>query len=274
MASRGRHPYNRPQGIRVQCISTSTSRRGTAFEVADGKIKVSAETITTMYALWDGSSMYTSPQSANKYEFQEGCHYVLKNHAISSIPGRKRLFVNTNTKLFKGSSTTISEEFQKLGDEALVPPSKLFTGTEPEMYSSGEYVTLTGVIEKLHVVRMVSGNVPVLDLTLKCGSKSIAMSLWRDEALADLQIETDVTITHLRPAKKGEEKLNSSTYTTIKVLDAKPVSEEIQVIGVSEVQDGLQLVAEDFQECFSFSHQRSAHVNVRPCPKWLLLNCR
>lgn len=58
--------------------------------------------------------------------------------------------------------------------------------------------------------------VPVLDLDLCCGSKTLSLTLWRDEALVPLGIEDEVVFTYLRPSS-AKMKLNSSAYTTIMV---------------------------------------------------------
>jgi len=63
-------------------------------------------------------------------------------------------------------------------------------------------------------------DVPVLDLKLKCGEKLLDVSLWRDEALSELHEGDHVHLSHLRATilPSGNGKLQSSNYTTIKVL--------------------------------------------------------
>lgn len=64
---------------------------------------------------------------------------------------------------------------------------------------------------------------PILDLHLKCGEKVLDVSLWRDEALIDLYVGDEVVFTLLRPCvlDNWEGKFHSSTYTSVKVLNAQ-----------------------------------------------------
>lgn len=62
------------------------------------------------------------------------------------------------------------------------------------------------------------GEIPVLDLDLKCGSSILSITLWRDEALIPMSLDDEVILTHLRPStSNGVNKLNSSSYTSVKV---------------------------------------------------------
>ncbi len=63
------------------------------------------------------------------------------------------------------------------------------------------------------------GRVPILDLRLRCGLKVLEVSLWRDEALSELFVGDEVELTHLKALLKetGKGKLNSSTFTSVKV---------------------------------------------------------
>ncbi len=49
---------------------------------------------------------------------------------------------------------------------------------------------------------MQFGKVPILDLKLNCGLTAVEVSLWRDEALAELLNGDTVELTHLHPNRK------------------------------------------------------------------------
>ncbi len=75
---------------------------------------------------------------------------------------------------------------------------------------------------QLQVVRMMSvkdGEVPILDFQLRSGPKLIDVSLWWDEALADLKMGDQTEITHLKANvwPNGRCKMNSTSYTRVKV---------------------------------------------------------
>ncbi|KAM9495173.1 uncharacterized protein Hap1MRO34_015998 [Clarias gariepinus] len=89
--------------------------------------------------------------------------------------------------------------------------------------------------------------VPILDLGIKSGSRILEVSLWRDQALTKLQLNDKMNIGHLR-ANAEAEKFNSMVYTTVEVLEQGPVVEDIVVIGLSEANGEVSLLAEDFSE--------------------------
>ncbi|ROL53377.1 hypothetical protein DPX16_0063 [Anabarilius grahami] len=55
--------------------------------------------------------------------------------------------------------------------------------TGEDIFSNTGHLSLEGKIEKVQVARMTRAQVPILDLSLRCGSKLHKASLWRDEAL-------------------------------------------------------------------------------------------
>lgn len=67
----------------------------------------------------------------------------------------------------------------------------------------------------------VQGNqVHILDLCLRFGQDNVLdVSLWWDEATSELYLGDDVELTQLKAfiCDSGRGKLNSSTYTTVKV---------------------------------------------------------
>jgi len=66
---------------------------------------------------------------------------------------------------------------------------------------------------------MTRAQFPILDLSLRCGTKLHDVSLWREEALVELYIGDKVEVTHLRAniRPNGGGKFDSSNYTTVKV---------------------------------------------------------
>jgi len=66
---------------------------------------------------------------------------------------------------------------------------------------------------------MTCTNVPILDMQLQCGGKTLDVFLWRHEVLTDLYVGDEVVLTHLRPCilNNGQGKFHSSTYTSVQV---------------------------------------------------------
>ncbi|KAK2915667.1 hypothetical protein Q8A67_000041 [Cirrhinus molitorella] len=74
-------------------------------------------------------------------------------------------------------------------------------------------------VQEMRMTKIQEGHVTILDLRLRCGQKVLEVSLWHDEAYSELYFGDEVELTHLKALLKenGKGKLNSPTYTTIKV---------------------------------------------------------
>ncbi|RXN32199.1 putative C-mannosyltransferase DPY19L3 isoform X1 [Labeo rohita] len=105
-------------------------------------------------------------------------------------------------------------------------------------------------VQEARMTKVQEAYVPILDLHLRCGQNVLEVSLWRDEALSDLYVGDDVEITHLKAFLKesGKGKLNSSTYTTIKISQRKVDTDVVEIVGVSDGTDSLTLLSGDFEE--------------------------
>jgi len=81
------------------------------------------------------------------------------------------------------------------------------------------------VILQLQVPRMTrvgDGEVPIRDLSLRCGQKLLDVSLWRDEALVELSLGDHVEISFLRATLRPAAKLNTSSYSAVEVHNRMP----------------------------------------------------
>ncbi|KAK2905462.1 hypothetical protein Q8A67_007261 [Cirrhinus molitorella] len=112
----------------------------------------------------------------------------------------------------------ITVEAEKAAREALFPPYPLKTGEDDDIITYRNYLSLQGKIEKVEVARMTRAQVPILDMSIKCGSRLYEIALWRDEALTELYNGDIVEITHLKATTTpgGKRKSVSSNYTTVK----------------------------------------------------------
>lgn len=69
------------------------------------------------------------------------------------------------------------------------------------------------------MINRSDGDVPKRDLILRCGQRFIEVSLWQDEALAELHMGAEIVLTHLRATIKynGTAKFNSSRFSSVEV---------------------------------------------------------
>ncbi|XP_051980580.1 uncharacterized protein LOC127641695 [Xyrauchen texanus] len=157
------------------------------------------------------------------------------------------LFVGPGTLKFKTVPLDVTEEAERAAREALCPPSPIMSGEEVDIFSKGGYLSLQGQIKELRGVRMTRAHIPVLDLSLKCGQSLLDVSLWRDEALFDLYTGDEVVLTHLRPCilPNGKGKFQSSNYTTLKIAEGQIVEKEVDIIGVSDMNQMCNLLSSD-----------------------------
>lgn len=78
----------------------------------------------------------------------------------------------------------------------------------------------SSILSQLQKVNMTRSSIPVLNLKLLCSADLLNISLWRDEALSDLNTGDNIEITHLYcdMVHRGRGHLHSSQYTTVKVM--------------------------------------------------------
>ncbi|KAK7174375.1 hypothetical protein R3I93_001556 [Phoxinus phoxinus] len=196
-------------------------------------------------------------------EFEEGASYVIKNFTISKRYGRPCIFVNRDTRKFKTSPLAITEEAEKTAKEALCPPSPSATGEEEHIFSSTGYWSLQGTVEKVQVARMTRGNIPILDLRLRCGTKLYNISLWREEALVELYVSDKVEVTHLKGniQPNGGGKFDSSNYMTVKIVERQIVDAVLTMIGVSEEDNMIILLDSEMEDYAVPSHFYKGNIN-------------
>ncbi|XP_051993780.1 uncharacterized protein LOC127651800 [Xyrauchen texanus] len=224
--------------LTCKCVATKLSQRAQSF-TKGRKIDIGRFKTQCLSALSDGSKTYLNKKDGFTREFEEGVSYVLQKHTISNAYGQIHLFVGPGTLKFKMVPMEITEEAMMQAKHALCPASPLMSGEEQDIFSQGGYLSLQGKIIELCGTRMTRTNVPILDMRLQCGGKAFDVSLWRDEALTDLYVGDEVVLTHLRPCifKNGQRKFQSSAYTSVQIPEGQVEETEVDIIGVSEVND-------------------------------------
>ncbi|KAI2647008.1 Hydroxycinnamoyl-CoA hydratase-lyase [Labeo rohita] len=243
-------PYSRPSPIRVKCVLNRRNAKTLNFKLVNGEIRPGNQEVTYLSALSTGGQVYVTQSSSDSAAFEEGVTYYIKNYTVSSRYGQQRLFMGPNTTTYKTAPLTLTFDAEKMAKDALIPPSVSVTGDEQDLFSRGCYLTLEGTVEHMQVPRMTTvrdTEVPILDLGIRSGSRVLEVSLWRDQALTKLQINDKINICHLRANAKAS-KFNSTAYTTVEVLEQGPVVENIVIIGLSEANGEVSLLAEDFSE--------------------------
>ncbi|RXN03970.1 putative C-mannosyltransferase DPY19L3 isoform X1 [Labeo rohita] len=98
------------------------------------------------------------------------------------------------------------------------------------------------------MTRVRDGEVPIRDLSLRCGQVAVEVSLWRDEALVELSLGDHIEISCLRASLKPSPKLNSSSYSAVEKTVAEPVEVELTFIGVLEGDGGATVLLSDAYE--------------------------
>nr|XP_055062947.1 uncharacterized protein LOC129446010 [Misgurnus anguillicaudatus] len=229
-------PYSRQAPLQIKCVATRRSQKALTFVIEDNKIHVGAYKISTMCALTDGETVYLSVKNGSDPEFKEGVSYVVKDYILSTKFGRACLFVNQKTKISRRIPLVFPEEVENMAKQALLPPSACMTGEEEDIFKCTSYMSLLGIVEKVQVVRMTRGQIPILDLSLRCGSKLHEVSLWRENALEELYAGDKVEISHLRGniRPNGTGKFDSSNYTTVKIVERQILKADLEIIAVSE----------------------------------------
>ncbi|XP_065116079.2 uncharacterized protein [Paramisgurnus dabryanus] len=245
-------PYRRPPPMTCKCVVTSTSSRAASYEMEGERIKIATIKTKTISVLTDGHSSFLAPTDGVIPLLEEGETYVIKGHSTSIKYGRKCLFIGPNTKKYLAPPLDLTDEAEQKARDTLTFPSTMMTGEEEDLFTRGGYITIKGKIEKLQVARMITvkdENVPILDLSLRCGDRIIQISMWRDEALTELHLGEEVELSHLRAAIRpdGQCKLNSSTYTRAQVADLR-TEETVRIIAVNPGENEMVLLAADFTE--------------------------
>ncbi|KAI2657287.1 Elongation factor P [Labeo rohita] len=206
-------PYTRPAPIRCKCVANRTTKKAISFHYERDKKKKSFH-LKTVTALSDGTNIYTTA----------------RQHHLPCRIQPKRL-----QKTFSVHHPIPSLEKRQTS------------------LPGGDYLTIQGQVEKVQEARMTKvqeGYVPILDLRLRCGQSVLEVPLWRGEALSDLYVGDEVELTHLKAFLKenGKGKLNSSTYTTIKIAQRKVDTAVVEIVGVSDGTDSLTLLSGNFEE--------------------------
>ncbi|KAK7137432.1 hypothetical protein R3I93_017501 [Phoxinus phoxinus] len=110
------------------------------------------------------------------------------------------------------------------------------------------------------MTRVADGEVPIRDLSLRCGQVVLEVSLWRDEALVELSLGDQVEISCLRASLRPSPKLNSSSYSTVEKTVAEPVEVEVTIIGVMEGDAGATVLLSDAYE--EFTVPAALHLDI------------
>ncbi|CAM4570267.1 unnamed protein product [Leuciscus chuanchicus] len=237
-------PYSQQAPLKVKCVGSRRSQKALNFTSNNNIIDVGQYKVTTLSALTDGQTWYTSIKNGSDPEFEEGGSYIIKNYTLSKQYGRQCIFLNRSSRKFKTSPLAITEEAERAAKEVLCPPSPFVTGEEQEVFSSTGYLSLQGTIEKVQVARMTRAQYPLLDLSLRSGIKLLEVTLWREEALMDLYVGDKVEVSHQRAniRPNGGGKFDSSNYTTVKIVEREILEAVLTIIGVSEDNDMLILL--------------------------------
>ncbi|RXN15291.1 putative C-mannosyltransferase DPY19L3 isoform X1 [Labeo rohita] len=244
-------PYSRPAPTRITCVDNRTNRRAKSYEVSKNEIKIASYKTTTISALSDGVRAFIAPVDGEIALFETGRAYIIKNYTLSHKFGRECIFLNPNSKKFQTASFELPEEAERSAKYLLNPPTALLSGEEQDLFTRGGFISLKGEIEKLQVPRMTrvgDGEVPIRDLSLRCGQVVVEVSLWRDEALVELSLGDHIEISCLRARLKPSPKLNSSSYSAVEKTVAEPVEVELTFIGVLEGDGGATVLLSDAYE--------------------------
>ncbi|ROL54733.1 hypothetical protein DPX16_0947 [Anabarilius grahami] len=137
------------------------------------------------------------------------------------------------------------------------------TGEEEDIFSNTGHLSLEGKIEKVQMARMTWAQIPILDLTLRCGPKLHEVSLWRDEALVVFYVGDQVELTHLKSniRPNGNGKFDSSNYTRVKIVERQIHEAELLIIGVSEEENKIILLDNELEEYSIPSHFYTGSIN-------------
>ncbi|CAM4490579.1 unnamed protein product [Leuciscus chuanchicus] len=256
-------PYSQQAPLKVKCVGSRRSQKALNFTSNNNIIDVGQYKVTTLSALTDGQTWYTSIKNGSDPEFEEGVSYIIKNYTLSKQYGRQCIFLNRSSRKFKTSPLAITEEAERAAKEVLCPPSPFVTGEEQEVFSSTGYLSLQGTIEKVQVARMTRAQYPLLDLSLRSGTKLLEVTLWREEALMDLYVGDKVEVSHLRAniRPNGGGKFDSSNYTTVKIVEREILEAVLTIIGVSEDNDMLILLDSELEDYAVPSHFYHGNIN-------------
>ncbi|XP_052470353.1 uncharacterized protein LOC128027081 [Carassius gibelio] len=257
-------PYSQQAPLKVKCVGSRRSQKALNFVTKDNIIDVGAYKVTTLSALTDGQTWYTSIKNGSDPEFEEGGSYIIKNYTLSKQYGRQCIFLNRTSRKFKTSPLAITEDAERAAKEVLYPPSPFVTGEEQEIFTRPGYLSLRGNIEKLQVARMTRAQYPLLDLSLRSGTKLLEVTLWREEALMDLYVGDKVEISHLRAKiqPNGGGKFDSSNYTTVKIVERQILEAVLTIIGVSEDDNNMLILLDSKLEDYAVpSHFYHGSIN-------------
>ncbi|CAM4609382.1 unnamed protein product [Leuciscus chuanchicus] len=110
---------------------------------------------------------------------------------------------------------------------------------------------------------MTRAQYPLLDLSLRSGTKLLEVTLWREEALMDLYVGDKVEVSHLRAniRPNGGGKFDSSNYTTVKIVEREILEAVLTIIGVSEDNDMLILLDSELEDYAVPSHFYHGNIN-------------
>nr|XP_055062743.1 uncharacterized protein LOC129445797 [Misgurnus anguillicaudatus] len=243
--------HSRPAPVQLLCVDNQTNRRAASYEVTGNKIEVASYKTTTSSVLTNGHVTFTVHKNDNVPAFQEGLTYIVKNYGTYTRFGLECMSIEPTTKIFRSAPLEVSEEIQRRAKHILNPPSPEMTGDEADLFTGSPYVSLRGHIENMFSYRMIhrnDGDVPIRDLILRCGESFIEVSLWQDEALAELHMGAEIVVTHLRATIKlnGKAKFNSSRFSSVEVPDHPRTREWFTIIGFLENEDDLVLLVENY----------------------------
>ncbi|XP_073729893.1 uncharacterized protein [Misgurnus anguillicaudatus] len=244
-------PYSRPASTQIFCVENRTNRRAKTYEVSEN-IRIASYKTTTISALSTGMRAFIAPVDGDSPVFETGRAYIIKNYTLSQKFGRECIFLNPNSKKFQTAPFELPEAAERSARHLINPPTVLMSGEEEDLFTRGGYISLIGEIEKLQVPRMTrvaEGEVPIRDLSLRCGQRVLEVSLWRDEALIELILGDRVEISFLRATLRPQAKFNTSTYSTVEKTVAEPV--EVTIIGVLQGDGGATVLLTDADEEYS-----------------------
>ncbi|XP_048066404.1 uncharacterized protein LOC125280121 [Megalobrama amblycephala] len=268
-------PYSRPTPTKLMCVNNRTNHRAKTYEVSKNKTEIGSFKTTTISALTNGDRAFIAAVDGGTPLFEKGEAYIIKNHTLSLKFGRECIFLGPGAKKFKTAPFTVPEAAEKKATDLLSPPTALVTGEEDDLFTRGGFISLKGEIEKLQVIRMTrvtDGEVPIRDLSLRCGQKCFEVSLWRDEALHEMSLGDQVEISHLKATLKPAAKFNSSSYTTVEKAELQTVEEVVTIVGVSAEDGGAMVLLSDTYDEYSVPEEISMDIGADELPIMLKLS--
>ncbi|KAK9535975.1 hypothetical protein VZT92_005800 [Zoarces viviparus] len=233
LSSKPEGPYSKPPPLHICVVGLKDQARVLSWEF-EGKPKPASIKQNAVMVISDGQSLSkVTLYEEYKSKVKEGGSYVVRGYSLRGQSPPYIFNILKDTVFFRSSAIKITPELEKQA-EALLNPCSPLTPISTCKESTG-LVTVEGeVVEMSAVKKVVVGRdtVPLLNITIKQGETEVPVCLWREVALTDFTIGTQVQMSHLTGSEYGF-RLQSTAFTKIEV----PTSTPVRVVGAMGVVD-------------------------------------